>query len=318
MKLHEDKYAFLTIINFVSENSGIRGDILEKDYYVTLFLKELSAKQSSLPAYFKGGTALYKAQKSIRRFSEDIDITVCIDNCSSSQAKKRLEMATKKYQSLPRTTRKELEDDRKGSITAVYDYFPLVSIDDRDPLQRFGYLKVEGTSFTVSEPSAALEVEPILYTYATEEQKSILRKQFEVEPFQIETIRIERIFADKIFAAEFYYGREMYFDAAKHIYDVSVMLSLPEVQKMIADRTQFFEMIGYKRLEEMRRKGSNLSEKKFSDFKIFDGIKSNKKLQTAYRSMQKNYVFLKKDELPFEYVMNQWEKLWIILMSLEE
>lgn len=166
MKLHEDKFAFLNIINLIHEASSIRADILEKDYYVTLLLRELAGKQVTLPAYFKGGTALYKAQKSIRRFSEDIDLTVCIDNCSNSQAKKRLEMATKKYQALPRTSRKDLEDDRKGSITTVYDYTPLVGVDSDDPLQRFGYVKVEGTSFTVSEPFTPLEIEPILYTYA--------------------------------------------------------------------------------------------------------------------------------------------------------
>ena len=101
MNLHEDKFAFLNIINLVHEDSGIRSDILEKDYYVTLLLRELAGKQAELPAYFKGGTALYKAQKSIRRFSEDIDLTVCIDNCSNNQAKKRLELATKKYQYAP-------------------------------------------------------------------------------------------------------------------------------------------------------------------------------------------------------------------------
>lgn len=185
MKLHEDKFAFLNIINLIHEASSIRADILEKDYYVTLLLRELAGKQVTLPAYFKGGTALYKAQKSIRRFSEDIDLTVCIDNCSNSQAKKRLEMATKKYQALPRTSRKDLEDDRKGSITTVYDYTPLVGVDSDDPLQRFGYVKVEGTSFTVSEPFTPLEIEPILYTYATEEQRNILQSQYNVAPFMI-------------------------------------------------------------------------------------------------------------------------------------
>ena len=265
MNLHEDKLAFLNIINLVHEDSGIRSDILEKDYYVTLLLRELAGKQAELPAYFKGGTALYKAQKSIRRFSEDIDLTVCIDNCSNNQAKKRLELATKKYQSLPRTSRKELEDDRKGSITAVYDYAPLVGIDSDDPLQRFGYVKVEGTSFTVSEPFTPLEIEPILYTYATEEQRQILQAQYDVGPFRINTIRLERIFADKIFAAEFYYERKMYFDVAKHLYDVSVMLDLEQIQKMIGNQQMFLEMLGYKRLEETRRTGSDLAEKKFSD-----------------------------------------------------
>ncbi len=309
MKLHRDKYSFLNIIGLIHSVTGIREDILEKDYYVTLLLKELSEKQETLPAYFKGGTALYKAQKSIRRFSEDIDLTICIDNCSGSQAKKRLETATKKYISLPRTSRKELEDDRKGSITAVYDYMPLVTVDMDDPLQRFGYVKVEGTSFTVSEPFSTLEIEPVIYTYATEEQRSILREQFGVMPFPIKTIRLERIFADKIFAAEFYYERGMYFDVAKHIYDVSVMLDLQPIQDMLGNTGLFLEMSEYKRLEETRRTGSDLADRKFPDFKIFYDISDNTALKDAYQNMQKNYVFSEKDLLTFEFVISQWKKL---------
>ena len=317
MKLHRDKYSFLNIIGLIHSVTGIREDILEKDYYVTLLLKELSEKQETLPAYFKGGTALYKAQKSIRRFSEDIDLTICIDNCSGSQAKKRLETATKKYISLPRTSRKELEDDRKGSITAVYDYMPLVTVDTDDPLQRFGYVKVEGTSFTVSEPFSTLEIEPVIYTYATEEQRSILREQFGVMPFLIKTIRLERIFADKIFAAEFYYERGMYFDVAKHIYDVSVMLDLQPIQDMLGNTGLFLEMSEYKRLEETRRTGSDLADRKFPDFKIFYDISDNTALKDAYQNMQKNYVFSEKDLLTFEFVISQWKKLQEVLNDIE-
>ena len=317
MKLHRDKYSFLNIIGLIHSVTGIREDILEKDYYVTLLLKELSEKQETLPAYFKGGTALYKAQKSIRRFSEDIDLTICIDNCSGSQAKKRLETATKKYISLPRTSRKELEDDRKGSITAVYDYMPLVTVDTDDPLQRFGYVKVEGTSFTVSEPFSTLEIEPVIYTYATEEQISILREQFGVMPFPIKTIRLERIFADKIFAAEFYYERDMHFDVAKHIYDVSVMLDLQPIQDMLGNTGLFLEMSEYKRLEETRRTGSDLADRKFPDFKIFYDISDNTALKDAYQNMQKNYVFSEKDLLTFEFVISQWKKLQEVLNDIE-
>jgi len=142
MMLHEDRYAFLAILNRVHDVSGVRPDILEKDYYVSMLLRELAEKQNELPAYFKGGTALYKAQKSIRRFSEDIDLTVSIENCSSSQAKRRLEMAAKKYTCLPRTSDKGMEEDRKGSITAVYDYDPVVPVDEVDPLQRFRHVAV--------------------------------------------------------------------------------------------------------------------------------------------------------------------------------
>lgn len=54
-----------------------RTDVLEKDYYVVLTLKELAGMQKDdLPAFFKGGTALYKALKTTNRFSEDIDLSV--------------------------------------------------------------------------------------------------------------------------------------------------------------------------------------------------------------------------------------------------
>lgn len=50
MKLHRDKYSFLNIIGLIHSVTGIREDILEKDYYGTLLLKELSEKQETLPS----------------------------------------------------------------------------------------------------------------------------------------------------------------------------------------------------------------------------------------------------------------------------
>lgn len=83
MQLHNNHDAFLALLQHVNEAAGVRIDILEKDYYVTLLLRELADKQDVLPAYFKGGTALYKALGTIQRFSEDIDLTVRIDDCSN-------------------------------------------------------------------------------------------------------------------------------------------------------------------------------------------------------------------------------------------
>lgn len=179
------------------------------------------------------------------------------------------------------------------------------------------YVKVEGTSFTVSEPFTPLEIEPILYTYATEEQRNILQSQYNVAPFMINTIRLERIFADKIFAAEFYYERKMYFDVAKHLYDVSVMFDLEQIQEMIQNQQTFLEMLGYKRLEETRRTGSDLAEKKFSDFQLLRGFSDNEALRKDYQNMQRNYVFAEEDALSFGFVVEQWKKLGEVLLALE-
>ena len=59
MKLHLDKYAFDTIISNISKRSNVRRDILEKDYYVTLILNELSKRENQGYAYFKGGRSVY-------------------------------------------------------------------------------------------------------------------------------------------------------------------------------------------------------------------------------------------------------------------
>lgn len=66
-------------------------------------------------AYFKGGTALYKALRSIRRFSEDIDLIVFTEDCpTNSQAQKRLENVALRFKSMQKG---ETLENRRGSIT---------------------------------------------------------------------------------------------------------------------------------------------------------------------------------------------------------
>ena len=258
MRLHTDRDGFTALLNLISDSTGIRSDILEKDYYITLFLKELSEWQGELPAYFKGGTALYKALGNICRFSEDIDLTVCIENCSNSQAKRRLEKAANGYKSLPRTVMREMESNQRGSITSVYDYTSVYGAFIPDPLQRFSHVKVEATSFTVSEPFAPLMVAPLIHDMASDEQKDILRSRYDVMPFSINTIRLERIFVDKVFASEFYYQRQEYFDVSKHIYDLAVMARLDKIKKLLDSPVAMTDMMAFKRREERARIGSDL------------------------------------------------------------
>lgn len=45
MKLHKDRQAMEVLITNISGRTGVRRDVLEKDYYVTLLLKELTTKK---------------------------------------------------------------------------------------------------------------------------------------------------------------------------------------------------------------------------------------------------------------------------------
>ncbi|NLV16891.1 MAG: nucleotidyl transferase AbiEii/AbiGii toxin family protein [Syntrophomonadaceae bacterium] len=317
MRLHKDKDAFQALLSTISEKTGIREDIIEKDYYLTLLLSELASWQSELPAYFKGGTALYKAIGSLKRFSEDIDLTVEVQDCSKSQGKKRLETAANGYTSLPRTSDKTREINAKGSITSVYEYQPVTKIDADDTLQRFGYVKVEATSFTVSEPVESLVVAPLLYSEATSEQRSILRDSFDVFPFEVKTIKMERIFADKILAAEFYYQRQMLIDMAKHLYDLTLLMNTKRIAALLARRDELLKMLEYKRREEQNRIGCDLAQKPFADFLLFKALETDAKLQATFTEMQRVYVFNESDIIPFAKVIKQMSKLYEVLQGLD-
>lgn len=318
MKLHEDKDAFLALLSSIGERTGIREDIIEKDYYVTMLLSELSEKQNALPAYFKGGTALYKALGDMIRFSEDIDLTVEAKDCSKSQGKVRLEKAANGYTSLPRTADKERESNKRGSITSVYEYTPVTMVDAADELQRFGYVKVEATSFTISEPFEPMMIAPLLYDKATAEEKKILEEQYGVKRFPINTIRLERIFADKILAAEFYYQRELYFDVAKHMFDLAIMMEQPQIKILQFQPEILVEMLHYKRMEEQERIGSDLAQKPFSEFCLFAKMRDNPKLEAHFMKMQRIYIFDESAMLTYDEAVQRLEKLNDFLLSLDE
>ena len=302
MKLHLDDAAFRVLIDVIHQKTGYREDVLEKDYYVTLILKELADKQAQgLPAYFKGGTALYKALKTTNRFSEDIDLSVDTRACSRTQSDKRLEQATKKYAGLTRDPKAGRTN--RSEIISVYEYTPIAAYDAEDALQRFGKLKIEATSFTISEPVESMEIAPMLYDLATEDQRKILEQQYDVAPFHIKTISLERAFIDKLFAAEAYTRKSAEahraFEAAKHLYDLSVMASLPRIQKLYGDSAQMTHLLNI-RMEEESNRLDGIPGVEPQEFTFFDDIASNPAIRNAYEIMEKQYVLRAADRIPFD------------------
>ena len=87
--LHSDREQFRDVIDLAYEQTGVMVQAIEKDYYVTMLLRLLAQKMPYI--VFKGGTSLSKCHKVIRRFSEDIDIT--IDTLLSQGQKKKIKQA---------------------------------------------------------------------------------------------------------------------------------------------------------------------------------------------------------------------------------
>ena len=86
--LHRNKEMFEQIILRIAEDKKIAPEIIEKDYYVTLFLKRLKDVQPNI--IFKGGTSLSKCYKIINRFSEDIDLNIETQSNPTEGQRKKL------------------------------------------------------------------------------------------------------------------------------------------------------------------------------------------------------------------------------------
>lgn len=317
MKLHENKENMELLISNISERTGVREDVLEKDYYVTLLLEELSKKNNQNYAYFKGGTALYKALKSVRRFSEDIDLTVSVEGLpNASQEQKRLKAAVNDFKALEFN---EKILDKRGTIEVSYKYDPIFVPNAIDTLQRFGNVKIEATSFTVSKPVEFMEISPHLYELATLEEKKILESVFDVKPFKIGTISLERIFIDKIFASEFYFIREMFIDFSKHIYDITIMCSLDKICDLLNNDKKLVELILYKREEENNRFGgvsSTLEIKDFNYLKNSDFYLSSK-FKNSLNTIHNVYVFDEKDKIDIKQIQSVLKMLYITFSKLD-
>ena len=194
--------------------------------------------------------------------------------------------------------------DKKGSITAFYKYESLFGIGN---LFKFGKIQIESTSFTVSEPVTVYEIEPLIYKYATDDEKKIL-KEYGISPFNIETITLERIFVDKIFAAEFYFEREMYRDFAKHIYDIVTMIDDDKIKDLLNKKADFLKLIEYKRQEEKIRLGGIPDNKNILDFNYWK-LNFSKEVNQAFNEMQNIYVLDDDNKMTIKYIENALSKL---------
>lgn len=297
----------------INNRTGIRNDILEKDYYVCLVLKDLSKKQDKLQAYFKGGTAIYKILDHMNRFSEDIDLTVKVnDNETNNSNKMRLKNSALGYKIQGLQLDKEKTIDKKGSITSFYKYDSLFSMNE---LFKSEKIQIESTSFTVSKPVNTYTIEPLIYKYALDNEKKILKEEYDIFEFNIEIIKLERIFVDKIFAVEFYFERNMYEDVSKHLYDITIMIGNDDIKKMLKNKQELNKLISYKRKEEESRLGGIESNKEIKDFDYMK-LKFNDELIYAFNKMQNIYVLDNESILTIDEVKNAIRILFEIFKDL--
>lgn len=229
--LHDDGGLFRQAVLFASEVLGIESGIVEKDYYVTMFLRALSAKLPTL--VFKGGTSLSKCYKLIQRFSEDIDLNLEGEKRPSTGQRRRL----------------------KEGIVSTIDEFGFALRNPDQVMSRRDYnryvidfpsafdfaalkpvLIVEISVFLRAYPSRKMEAASLVYDCLKREGRNDLIERYALEPFALNVQAVERTFLDKLFALGDYCLAGKVMEHSRHLYDLyklSAVVAIDEPLKAL-------------------------------------------------------------------------------------
>jgi len=217
MILHKDAQHFMEIIMDTKDYFTIKDPgIVEKDYYVTLFLKRLAQKQIDL--VFKGGTCLSKAFKIINRFSEDIDLTLFeeVKRIGDGRRKrfKQAIVSVAEELKFPIINIHKTQSDRDFNEYQI-DYGTTYPDTTVNPL-----LLVETVVFVKSFPTEHRPIASMIYDYLYEANLTEEIAKFELEPFTLCVQSLERTFIDKVFAVVDYFMSGKLAKYSRHIYDL--------------------------------------------------------------------------------------------------
>ena len=233
MYLHNDKESFREIVDAASQSLNIPAAIVEKDYYVTLFLKQMLAVQPNL--VFKGGTSLSKCYHLIERFSEDIDLSIFLENRPTEGQRKVL-----KQNVIDAAGALSLALDNPEAIRSRRDFnryeFEFDSLYDADYLKQ--HLVVETAVFIKIYPVEKKQADSFVYRFLQKNGYSDLITEYELHPFEIQTQSLERTLIDKVFAICDYTLSGMQSGHSRHIYDLHKLLTRVELSEELQKLAQ--------------------------------------------------------------------------------
>jgi len=220
MTLHEDKELFMDCISNTANYLGYYDEsIIEKDYFVTLFLNHLLQHQSNV--IFRGGTALSKCFKIVSRFSEDIDLSLDVSGEKPTQGQLR-----RWKQSILDTVSElgfevmNLDKTRSRRDFNLYEVkyntcYPITSTNNT--------ILVETSVLTKVFPTNHMPISYLIYDWLESVKALDVIDKYDLTPFNLSVQAIERTFIDKVFALADYYIDKRVSKHSRHIYDLYKM-----------------------------------------------------------------------------------------------
>ena len=228
MNLHHDETAFAELIAGAATELRIPANIIEKDYFVTLTLKELSSHLNDM--VFKGGTSLTKCYQLLNRFSEDIDISYTAESgvLGESRKKQLKKAVVTTMESLGLTISNLHETQSRRHYNCYRTTYP--SVYNKSPLLK-PELIVETYVALLPFPTISRMTDNYLYRFLKKMNFLHIARQYDLMPFPITTQTIERTLVDKIYAICDYYLEDKVERHSRHLYDIHEIYSHLKIDK---------------------------------------------------------------------------------------
>ena len=232
MKLHEYQYEFKDLISIVASKLHIPESAVERDYYIVLLLKNLENSEYADKCVFKGGTSLSKCYPgSIERFSEDIDLTFLGMELSDKVCDKSI----KQIEAIMTTGAQidKITAERSNRSKSMYVWF--ANEDNK--------IKLEIGSSVRPDPYSKKTFKSYIHEFLEEQGAEDDIQKFELASVTLNVLHIERTFIDKIMSVKRHAICESLDKKVRHIYDVTRLFTLPEIQDFLRDKTELKRLI---------------------------------------------------------------------------
>ena len=233
MKLHENRAEFQELITLTAKEKHIPESAVERDYYIVRALQFLSESEYAESCVFKGGTSLSKCYPgSIERFSEDIDLTfVPADGMSNKQIERRIK-AIEKIMTVDAET-EIIPEERNERNKSIYFWWGT----------RNSKIKLEIGSSVRPEPYSSKMMKTYIQEYLEAHGFKDVVAEYELAEVKLNVLNIERTFIDKIMSVKRHAICGTLSEKARHIYDVTRMTQMPEIQAFLQSAGELKRLI---------------------------------------------------------------------------
>lgn len=197
MRLDQQPELLADAVRATSEYYHIAPVYIEKDYWISKILQQLSRSIYANNTVFKGGTSLSKGYGLIKRFSEDVDVAVLTGGLSGNQIKALISKVCKEMtQGLQEQYVPELTSKGSRYRKTLYQY----PTSAHDPLYSFvaNRIIVEINSFANPYPYVKRQIRSFITSYLEENSMQSLIEEYDLHSFELNILDKRRTLCEKV------------------------------------------------------------------------------------------------------------------------